>query len=146
GWLSPVLLLAVLAFLVLGVGSYHLLVARALRHLHAARAENDELMKHFRGLTEGMKELKAHCARRHAFLEKVLLATAQAYRRENAAGMTLYATAGSWGQLLFLIVIGLLLFALPGAVAVPWEARSGATLVILYVAAPLETILSWAPI
>src|SRR5205807_7420279 len=93
GWLSPAALLAVLLFLALGVGSYQLLVGRALRHLQAARLEHDTLMKHFRGLTEGMKELKAHRRRREAFLGDMLLGTATSFRRQNTTGMTLYAAA-----------------------------------------------------
>ena len=54
--------------------------------------------------------------------------------------------AGSWGQLLFLVLIGLLVFGLPALLDVPWETRGGATLAILYTVAPLETILSWVPV
>jgi putative ATP-binding cassette transporter len=145
GWLSPVVLLAVVCFLALGVASYLAVVSGALDHLKAARGEYDALVKHFRGLTEGLKELKVHRERREAFLTEVLLETATSYRRRNTAGMTLYAAAGSWGQLLFLVVIGLLLFAVPALAPLPWEVRAGVTLAILYVTAPLEAIMSWVP-
>jgi putative ATP-binding cassette transporter len=145
GWLSPTALLAVLGFLVVGVATYQALVRGALEHLRVARGEYDALLKHFRGLTEGAKELKVHRERREAFLTDVLLETAGSYRRRNTAGMTLYAAAGSWGQLLFLVAIGLLLFVVPALAPVPWEARTGVTLAILYAAAPLEAIMSWVP-
>jgi putative ATP-binding cassette transporter len=92
-----------------------------------------------------VKELKVHGGRREAFLTDALLETAAFYRRRNTAGLTLHAAAGSWGQLLFLVAIGLLLFAVPELAPVPWEARAGVTLAIVYATAPLEAILSWAP-
>src|SRR5262249_27441413 len=113
GWLSPLLLLGVLGFLAVGVLSYQLPVLRALAQVHLARQEHDALMKHFRGLTEGLKELKLHRDRREAFLGQLLQGTAANLRDRNTAGMTIYAAAGTWGQLLFFVCIGMLLFALP---------------------------------
>ncbi len=146
GWLSPTVLLALLVFLALGVVSYQALAGAALRRLEAARGDHDDLMKHFRGLTEGVKELKVHEGRREAFLDRLLLGTAASYRARNTTGLTLYAAAGSWGQLLFLLAVGLVVFAQPGAPYVPMAVRSGAALAILYAAGPLETVLSWAPV
>ena len=57
GWLSPIVLTAVVVFLILGATSYHLVVLRAMRYL-LRRDEQDDLMKQFRGLTDGAKELK----------------------------------------------------------------------------------------
>jgi putative ATP-binding cassette transporter len=145
GWLSLTALLAVLVFLAAGVASYQAVVGGALDHLRAARGEYDTLLKHFRGLTDGVKELKLHRGRGEAFVTDVLLETASSYRRRNTTGMTLYAAAGSWGQLLFLVAIGLLLFVVPALAPLPWEARAGVTLAILYATAPLEAILSWVP-
>jgi putative ATP-binding cassette transporter len=146
GWLSPLLLGGVLGFLAAGILSYQLLVARALGQLGRARQDQDALMKHFRGLTEGVKELKVHSPRREAFLTQLLEATAASLRDRNTAGMTLYAAAGSWGQLLFFVCIGLLLFAVPGAGGVARGVISGYVLTILYAMSPLETIMTWLPV
>src|SRR5262245_59387518 len=145
-WLSPLLFLGVLGFLAAGALSYQLPVVQALGHLHLARQEHDALMKHFRGLTEGVKELKMHHGRREAFLDQLLEATAARLRDRNTAGLTLYAAAGSWGQLLFFVCIGLLLFALPGRGDFPRDVVSGYALAILYAIAPLETITTWLPV
>jgi putative ATP-binding cassette transporter len=88
GCLSPLLLVGVLVFLVVGVLSYQLVVLRALGQLHQARQEQDTLMKHFRGLTDGVKELKLHKDRREAFLSQLLEVTAANLRDRNIAGMT----------------------------------------------------------
>jgi putative ATP-binding cassette transporter len=121
-------------------------VGGALQHLRAARDEHDALLKHFGGLTEGVKELKVHRERREAFLTDVLMETARSYRTQSTAGMTLYAAAGSWGQLLFLVVIGLLQFVGPLLGEIPTEARTGITLAVLYATAPVESIMSWVPV
>jgi putative ATP-binding cassette transporter len=145
-WLSPVLFLGVLGFLAAGVLSYQLPVLRALGHLAHARQEHDVLMKHFRGLTEGLKELKIHRGRREAFLDQLLEPTAARLRDRNTAGLTLYAAAGSWGQLLFFVCIGLLHFVpFPGG-TFPRDLVSGYALTILYAVAPLETITTWLPV
>jgi putative ATP-binding cassette transporter len=121
-------------------------VGGALQYLRAARDEHDALLKHFGGLTQGVKELKVHRPRREAFLTDILLETARSYRRQNTAGMTLYAVAGSWGQLLFLVVIGLLPFIAPLLGEFPPEARMGITLAVLYATAPVESVMSWVPV
>jgi putative ATP-binding cassette transporter len=145
-WLAPVLFLGVLAFLVVGMLSYYLAVVKAWDHLHHARQEHDLLMKHFRALTEGIKELKVHRHRREAFLSELLEATAVSLRDRSTAGLTLYAAAGTWGQLLFLICIGLLFFAPPVRGSFARDVMSGYALTILYAVSPLETIMTWIPV
>jgi putative ATP-binding cassette transporter len=146
GWLSLPLLFAVLGFLVLGVLAYEVLVLQALGQLHLARREHDALMKHFRGLTEGVKELQMHRGRREEFLERSLGGTAADLRDRTTAGMSLYAIAGTWGQLLFFVCIGVLLFAVSDRESVDRDVVSGYVLTILYAAAPVETIMTWLPI
>lgn len=145
GWLSPLLLIGVLGFLIVGVLSYQMVVLRALSQLHLARRTQDALMKHFRGLTEGIKELKLHRDRREAFLDQLLEVTAANLRDRNITGMTIYAAAGTWGQLLFFVCIGLLLFT-PLLEGLSYSVVSGYVLTILFALSPLETIMTWLPI
>jgi len=146
GWLSPPLLLGVLGFLAVGVLSYQLLVWKALGKLHLARREHDTLMKHFRGLTGGVKELQMHRGRRDEFLDQLLAGTAARLRDRTTAGMSLYTFAGTCGQLLFFVCIGLLLFAVADPAQFSRSVTSGYVLTILYAAAPVETIMTWLPI
>ena len=99
GWLSPVMLAAVVLFLIVGATSYHLIVMRAMRYLLRARDEQDDLMKQFRGLTDGAKELKLHRPRRHEFVDQLLEPACARFRADTTAGMTLYSAAGAWGRL-----------------------------------------------
>ena len=59
--------------------------------------------------------------------------------------MIVYAAAASWGQLLFFVAIGLVLFALPSWVALDSGTLAGAVLTTLYTASPLEAIMGWLP-
>jgi len=145
GWLSPSVLAAVLVFMILGIASYQLPIMKALHFHRQAREESDNLYQHFRALTSGVKELKLHRQRREAFLTTLLQPTAQALRRNNLIGVSIFVVAISWGQILFFIVIGLLLFALSGRLNLNTQVLTGCTLVLLYMMTPLEVILSALP-
>jgi putative ATP-binding cassette transporter len=141
GWLSAALLLLVFVFMALGVFSYILLLKRGARYVKAAREQQNDLFDHFRGLTEGIKELKIHGERRANFLSQSLQPTADSLRRNNNVGMTIFAVANNWGQLLLFIFIGILLFVIP---ARGREATVLAeyTLILFYMMGPLSFILS----
>lgn len=145
GWLSWPVLLGVFGFLVFGAVCYQLPLRRALLHLGASRRELDSLLKHFRALTEGAKELKLHRARREAFFREQLEATAHRFRRRASAGDAVYAFTASFGHLLIFILIGLLLFALPSLQPTEASTMIGYSLVILYLLPPLEVIMSALP-
>jgi putative ATP-binding cassette transporter len=145
GWLSWQALLAVLLFMVLGVVTYQWAVSRAIRHLRAAREQEDRLMGHFRGLTEGSKELKLHHERREAFLSRVLRGTAQRIWEHNVDGMRVYAFATSWGQLLVFVVVGLVLFVLPQVQTTDRSLLTGYAMVLLYLMGPLQAVINTLP-
>ena len=145
GWLSPLALLGVFAFLLFGVLCYQIPLRRALSHLGASRRELDALLKNFRSLIDGNKELKLHRARGEAFLHDELEHNAHAFRSKASAGDAIYALTASFGHLLIFILIGLLIFALP-----LWRPTDNATtigfsLVILYLMPPLEVIMNALP-
>jgi putative pyoverdin transport system ATP-binding/permease protein len=144
-WLSPLVFLTVLGFIVTGVISYQLPVAAAMRHLRLARDEEDSLFGHLRALVEGVKELKLHRRRREAFVSDVLRGTAEAYRGHNVRGMSVYTAATSWGQLLVFVVIGLVVFGLPRAQEVEAVTLTGYALAILYMMTPLQVIMNTLP-
>lgn len=145
GWLSLPLFLAVLAFVVIGTASYLLPMKKGTRYFRAAREESDVLHKHLRGLTEGIKELKLHQRRQHAFLSRKLEATIATLRRLNIAGFTIYIAAGNWGNLLFFVFIGLLLFVFHSFGQIELRTLTTYTVALLYMMAPLQAILNWLP-
>ncbi|HXH86177.1 MAG TPA: cyclic peptide export ABC transporter, partial [Nitrospira sp.] len=145
GILSPLMLAIVLGFMVIGILSYQLPVLRAQIVFRKARQEEDEILGHFRALTEGTKELKIHSDRRHAFLDDVLRSTAASYQTHNIAGMKIYTAAASWGQTLVFVVVGLILFALPKFQDLSMVTLTGYTISLLYLMTPLQIILNMLP-
>jgi putative ATP-binding cassette transporter len=144
-WLSPAVFGVLMLFLVSGTVTYLWAIRRANHYLRRAREGQDKLLHHFRGLTEGAKELKIHRPRRLGFLGQLLEPTCGRLRDDLNAGMIVYAAAASWGQLLFVVAIGVVLFALPGRFALDTATLAGVVLTTLYTASPIEAILGSLP-
>ncbi|MGH8614827.1 MAG: cyclic peptide export ABC transporter [Gammaproteobacteria bacterium] len=145
GWLSWRVFLFVIVFTALGIVIFFALNHRAVRALRIAREHDGELYSHFRGLTEGVKELKLHRLRREAFLSEALKATATACRRYRIGGETIFIHAANWSYGLFYGLIGLILFALPAWQHLAGETLSGSILAILFMMGPLSGLLDTLP-
>jgi putative pyoverdin transport system ATP-binding/permease protein len=144
GWLSWRVLLEVSGFIVLGIVVYQLPVLRAFAHLRRAREHYDRLVAQIHALTQGTKELKMHRLRRRAFLREVE-GSAGEYLRESRAGVLFFAGAGSWGQALVYVVLGLLVFVLPRFQ--PMDARTllGFAVILFQLMTPLEMLMNALP-
>jgi len=145
GWLSPALFLSLAAFLAFGLLSYWLIARRALGMIRIGRETQDTLFKHFRGLTEGTKELKLNRGRRNVFVE-ALGTTASLLRETNRHSSHFYALASVWGSSLFFVFIGLLLFVLPNLLRLEGSTVMGYTLTVLFLQQPLGFLMSYLPI
>lgn len=145
GWLSLTVLAAFFVVMIVGTISYQALVLRANYYLRGGREEATALLQHYRALTEGVKELKTHRERREAFFEKGLEVAAAKMRQGNVKGLAYFAAAESWGQFLFFLFIGLLIFILPSLGNVSPATLAAYTLTMLYVTAPLQVILALFP-
>jgi putative pyoverdin transport system ATP-binding/permease protein len=146
GLLSWIAFVVLLGLIIFGVITYEFLAMRASRFIKLARQEQDRLFQHFRALMEGNKELKLNRQRRQAFLNSELKATATASRRHNLRGMTVFAIAASWGQLLLFITIGFFLFTLPHLVQVRASVLSGYVLSIVYLMMPMQQVIEAVPV
>jgi putative ATP-binding cassette transporter len=145
GLMSWKVLLIVLGFMVVGIISYQLPIIKSLQYLKAARESEDDLLKCYGALTQGTKELKLHRNRREAFISDVLQSTVTSLRNHNVKGMLIYSAAASWGQILVFVVIGLILFALPGMTVMSQAALTGYVLTLLYIMTPLQVIMNTMP-
>ena len=145
GWLSWTVLLAILYTIACGIVGYQMATNKAHVHFRLAREQWDRLVSHFHGLIEGAKELKLHRRRRTAFFGDWLERTVAQLRRHNIAGMSIYTVAGSWGNLLFFVLVGLLLFALPDLREFDRQTLTGYVLVLLYMMAPLSMTMNVVP-
>ncbi len=144
-WLSWVLMAMAVGFMALGVLSHQVPVMTATRHFESAREAMDVVYKHLRGLTEGIKELKLHRRWRETFFSSLLTPSINTMQREAATGEIIWTAAGSWGQILFFIFIGLILFAVPAWRPASAPVLTGYTLTVLYLMGPLEYILNTLP-
>jgi putative ATP-binding cassette transporter len=142
GWLSWKVLLFLCIFSIIGGLTYRLLIERGFRSLHLAREEEDKLFAHFRGLTEGIKELKLHRNRRGVFLNENIGTATENYQKHNVTAESQFILAQSWNHLLFYALIGLLLFLLPGVQSMSKETLTGYIITTLYLMGPLAGILS----
>jgi len=144
-WLSPFLLVVALGFMVVGIISHQLPVMKAIQYFRRSREETDAVFKHMRGLVEGIKELKLHRRRSDAFFAELLEPRIRAMQRDSATGEIIWAAAGSWGQILFFIFIGLVLFIVPALNPINSLVLIGYTMTIMYMMGPLEFVLSFLP-
>src|SRR5476649_2892740 len=110
-------------------------------HLTAARECQNRLFRHFRALTEGIKELKLHRARRVAFVEEDVTSAAADCQKHNVAAEMRFIAAQNWNQLLFLALIGLILFFLPRVQTISPQAFTGYIIMILSLMGPLAGLL-----
>jgi putative ATP-binding cassette transporter len=145
-WLYWQVSLMMFALLGVAMGSCRWLLKRGEHLLALARNEQDLLFKHFRAITEGIKELKLHYRRREVFLSKELQSTVTSLRHHNVGGFTLFATTESWGKLLFFFALGFVLFALPKLIPINPQNLSGFILIFAYLMAPMEKIINDLPV
>lgn len=139
-WLNWSVFIGVLIFLIIGMASFQLAVGKASRFVMLARADQDNMYSSLRSLTSGTKELKLHRKRRETFVDKLLQGSAAAYQRHSVVGNGVYTAAASWGQLLFFVLIGLLVFVVPSLKEISGATLTGYTLIILYMMVPLEVL------
>ncbi len=145
GWLSWPLLLLVLGYMLIGILSHQLPLLKAVGYFRMMREEWDAMFKAVRSLTEGSKELKLHRARRDAFLSQQLEPAVDGIQRYGMWANTLSLAAANWGQILFFIFIGLILFLTPLLITVDQRALTGYTLTVLFMISPLSIILNTLP-
>ncbi|MCY7274643.1 MAG: cyclic peptide export ABC transporter [Phormidesmis sp. CAN_BIN44] len=145
-WLSWQGFAMVMGLFVLAIITTQLMLKRGYQFLKLARDDQDQLFKHFRTITDGIKELKLHYDRRQAFLSDDLEVASARYRRHNVNALILFSMASSWGRLIFFFAIGFVLFALPQVLSVPLQTLSGYVLIFTYATLPLEKLVAKLPV
>lgn len=143
--ISGTVFVVVFCFLVLTIGTVQLLLNKMRKFFDLAREEQDILFKHFRSITDGIKELKLHSLRRQEFFTEELQGSADASRNYNVTALNTGAVAIGVGQLLFFMLMGLLLFVLPKFVPVSTPVLSAYILTSTYLMSPFQNILQRLP-
>jgi putative ATP-binding cassette transporter len=144
-WLYWSALALLMVVVVIGLGSCQWLIQRGRKLMVSVRAEQDQLFRHFRTLTEGIKELKLHQQRQQDFLENDLQNTAANFERDSIKSLTLFAVTSSWGQFVLFFAIGLVLFALPHLIQITPQTLAGYILTFTYLMLPMDNLVNSLP-
>lgn len=144
--LSSTVFAMVMGLFIFAFSTCEWMLSQARRRMVFAREEQDSLFQHFRSITDGIKEMKLHYSRRQAFLRDDLETTSASFRRHTIGALILFASAGSWGKLIFFFAIGFVLFALPNILSIPLETLSGYVLTFTYLMMPLDKIVVKLPV
>lgn len=139
-WLSPLVFSSVLGLLLVGLLVQRLLTLKAMRSLRQAREEHDSLMGNYRGLIEGIKELKIHQERREAFMSQNLRATVDSLEKQNTSGQLMLSFASSGARFFFFGLMGLLIFVPPHWAEISRPTLSGYILVLMFLMAPVQSL------
>ncbi|MDP3595818.1 MAG: ABC transporter transmembrane domain-containing protein, partial [Nitrospirota bacterium] len=115
-WLSWGMFLGVVGATLLGALGYQWLYSSTFSVVSAARAARVELFRHFRSLTDGLKELLMHRARRMEFVNEELRRAAEWHRQTNLEATRRQDLAGAWMQVSFYSLIGVIVFLFPSMV------------------------------
>jgi len=145
GWLSWPVLIGVVIFMVLGIVTSRIVVSKASRYMRRARQDYDLLFKHLRALIDGNKELKLHRRRRQSFMERILQATALSYRRHNWIAAGISTAASGLGGVMFFLLVGVLVFAVPAYTTISTQVLTGYVLLLLFLMMPIELVTMMLP-
>jgi putative ATP-binding cassette transporter len=141
-WLSWTVVFVLGIFIGCGAITYRVLIRSGFQRLYLARDEQDRLFKHFRELTEGVKELKIHRERRGVFLSENIHGCTERYRKHAIGAELRFIFAHNWSHLLFFTVIGVILFLIPSVQQVKPQEITGYIVATLYLMGPLSGVLS----
>lgn len=144
-WLSAPLFLFNICFLFAAIALYKIPGSIAKRSLARVREVSDEVVKQFRYLTQGIKELLLHRRKRHEFLSNHLHANNDEFMKRSISAKSIYIISQRFGELLVLANIGCLLFILPRFYKVDAHVLTGFILACLFSLSPLTTLLSFIP-
>jgi putative ATP-binding cassette transporter len=145
GWLSWKLMLVMLVYMGVGLLTHQLPLMRAFRYFRLLREQWDAMYKSFQGVIVGTKELKLNRRRREAFLAEELEPAAAGLRDYGIRGNAIAMAVSNWGQILFFIFIGLLLFVTPFLLSIQPQVLIGYTLAVLFMITPLTMLLNQIP-
>lgn len=146
GFLNAPLLAAGAVFGVAGGVTYWATARLGRKYLSDSREANDVLLTHVRSLINGVKELKMNAARREEFVVEAIERSDQDVRENQFQGTVIQDAAVVWGRMLFLVAIGLLLFAWPHVRPTDSDTLIGFALGVFYLMSPLERIFAYLPL
>ncbi len=144
-WLSWSVFLGMLGVAVVSVLVHQWLHTSVRDIIAASRDARAELFQRFRSLTDGLKELLMHRARRQEFVDKEVRGAAELYRKTNLEATRIQALLGAWNQVSLYSLIGFIIFLFPSFGLISPEALTGYIVAMIYMMGPISSIISTAP-
>jgi putative ATP-binding cassette transporter len=144
-WLSWSVFLAVLGVAVVSVVVHQWLHTSVRDIIAASRDARAELFQRFRSLTDGLKELLMHRARRQEFVDEEVRGAAELYRKTNLEATRIQALLGAWNAVSLYSLIGFIIFLFPSFGLISSEALTGYIVAMIYMMGPISSLISTAP-
>ncbi|MBE2276773.1 MAG: cyclic peptide export ABC transporter [Rhodobacteraceae bacterium] len=141
-WVDWQICVAVFACLLIGAGLFKLAERRPIARIFRLREEIDQLYTRQRALIEGAKELQLNGPRGAHYIDRVIGPAAARVAREYAGAMSSYIWVVNIGNSLFYLVIGVVLFLMPG---VTMRDMLPAVLLMLYLVRPVSEVMISLP-
>ena len=145
GMISGRLLLGVVGFIIVGIITCQVPIAKAMRYMKNVRETNDMLLKQLKAMTEGSKELKIHRNRREAFLAKLFSPTTESLQRNNVISNSIFNAVNSWAQTLIFVLMGLIVFVPFAWTKLEPLQLTAYILILLFMIGPLLIVMSSIP-
>ncbi|XXX73996.1 cyclic peptide export ABC transporter [Sorangium sp. So ce134] len=130
------------AVMLIGIPTFKLQIRKSEKWHGLARTKLGDVYAAMRQLTLGFKELKLSSAVREEFSKVRLEPAARDHYRYMVRANLYFHSADSWGYVLAFLVIGSIPFGLARYVALPPSVLSGATLAVLGLLGPLDSMLT----
>ncbi|MGC4095732.1 MAG: cyclic peptide export ABC transporter [Nitrospira sp.] len=144
-WLSWSVFLVVLGFTVVSAIGHQWLHRNVRDIIAASREARAQLFHHFRALTDGLKELLMHRARRQEFVEGEVRGAADIYRTTNLQATRIQAMLEAWNQVSLYSLIGFLLFLFPSFVSISSEVLTGYIIGMMYMIGSISNLITIVP-
>ena len=145
GMISGKLLLGVIGFIIFGIITCQVPIARATRYMNNVRETNDVLLKQLKAMTEGSKELKIHQNRREAFLANLFSSTTLSLQRNNVITNSIFNAVNSWAQTLIFVLMGLIVFVPYAWTRLEPLQLTAYILILLFMIGPLLVVMGSIP-
>ena len=144
-WLSWTVFLAALGVSIVSIIGHQWLHTSVRDIIAASRDARAELFQRFRSLTDGLKELLMHRARRQEFVDVEVRAAAERYRKTNLEATRTQALLGARNAVCLYSLIGFILFLFPSFGLISSEALTGFIVTMIYMMSPIPSIIGIVP-
>lgn len=144
-WLSWSVFLGVLGVTAVSVLGHQWLHSNVRTIIAASREARAALFQRFRALTDGLKELLMHQARRQEFVDGEVREAAALYRKTNLEATRIQALLGAWNQVSLYALLGFLIFLFPSVGFLSPEALTGYIVAMIYMMGPIAEIIGMIP-